>query len=228
MINIFNKNTELSVFTITTSFGQSCRLENFKYFYRGIEYDEFWKIGYKKRSKDNPIKWSINDGVGFNLDESNPFYIIQWVYKNIPMSMRIEGRSCKFFIDKKSHLLFVYCKKVVVFNHNNGKTFVIESDSEIHNNYFLNLDGSLNHQLKSPKYIYNRSSVPSDTFLPRNKLEEMTAFTKAPVEGIGDVRFDEQRNSLSVYLNFHYDWFQERLYNAETQEWGEIVSAGRY
>lgn len=31
----------------------------------------------------------------------------------------------------------------------------------------INPDGSIYHKMEHPKYIYNRNSIPSDTFLPK-------------------------------------------------------------
>lgn len=165
-------------------------------------------------------------GEYFRYDTDNPFYVLQWNFNEIDISL-ITGYTSDIIVIPVSSLIVIQSFDIKI-NRDGKIQHILRKDKQRWVTVVINPDGTINHQIKPPKYIYHHNTAPSDTFLPKNKLEEMTAFNKLPVEGIGSICFDKQRNSLSIHLNFHYDWYQERLYNAETQEWGEIISTGRY
>lgn len=162
-----------------------------------------------------------------HYDVDNPFYILEWSFENKDIVILLTGISNRQIIDPTSNLLVVLTKNMTIVRDN--KAIHICLNREEHwGGYVINSDGSINHQIKVPKYIYTHNSSLSETYLPKNKFEEMMVKNKYPVEGLGYIHFDEKRDSLVIGLDFAREWYQERLYNTETQEWGEIVRVARY
>ncbi|UZA04739.1 hypothetical protein LP092_15325 (plasmid) [Moraxella bovis] len=163
----------------------------------------------------------------FDYDVDNPFCILEWEYNSNDIVVVVIGHIEDIIIIPISNLIIIQGRDITIIKDGRGH-HITRDDGKRWVIPVINPDGSIHHKIKHPKYIYNRSSVPSDTFLPKNKLQELLAVNKVSVENFGYISFDKNKNSLIIGLDFHYDWYQERLYNTETQEWGEIVSAGRY
>lgn len=190
------------------------------------------EVGYFKDSDffRNDKLHTRSSRLGYNLgyDSKNPFYAISWTYNDNKIFVFLLGPNSDFLYDSSKKIFIASAFDVIVFKDDEVKKLSTNKEN-FWAPYVINPDGSINHQIKPPKYIYNRSDIPSDTFLPKNKLEELMAANKSLVEGIDDVDFDKESNNLIIRLSyFGWEWYQERLYNAETQEWGEIVSSGRY
>lgn len=201
-------------FVIISSSAEICIYKNNQYFYKNKAYDMIWHA-------------EID---GFVLDKSNPFYMVKWRYQDMLICIRLNDVSPSFFFDKKSQMI-VCCADdgIIIFNDKKEENIKIFPKKQMGGGwYFLNLDGSINHQAVIPKYIFLKKDKFNNeyAYIPSNKFEELIS-KKIDIEMFGGFRFDLDNEIILGSLMYNYDWRQDRIYNPITREWGEIVGTSR-
>lgn len=195
-------------FEITSSKGQVCIYSDYLFLYKGGRYTSIREAEYKS-------------GFGYNID--NPYFIIEWMYNEELIKLTVKGLASDFKVDPKSNLIFARGDCIDI-SKSNKNIITSNSTDEWALNFFINEDGSINHQINPPKYVYDEDRIPWHTFLPYNKIEAEKA-NKISTEGIRKIEFSNERASLVGSYYYMNDSVQEREYDAINREWGAIVSA---
>lgn len=197
-------------FEITSSKGQVCTYKEYTYVYKENDYGSLWEAKYK---------------ADFSYDIDDPFYIVRWIYNKEIIELKIKGLGADFKIDPISKLLIIKgkCFEIKISNR-----IVSDFDSSINDLkcYFLKKDGSIDHKLILPEYVYYEKDIPWNTF-SHVSLSNKKNMKIIPVEEFFNIEFDKERNSLVGKYYYMNDSIQEREYDAITRQWGTIVSAYR-
>ncbi|WP_019674169.1 hypothetical protein [Psychrobacter lutiphocae] len=139
--------------------------------------------------------------------------------------MTVKGLASDFKVDPNSNLIYVRGNYIDIIKSRKN-IFTKNNLNEWPLSYFINVNGSINHQLNPPKYVYYKDRIPWHTFLPSNETEADNA-NKTPTEGISGIKYFNERNSLVGSYYYMGDSIQEREYDAIKKEWGAIVTAFR-
>ena len=164
-------------------------------------------------AKENLIRPNITPNVGDSLfefasDEEYKEYI-----NNAPQGLRWEflGKEIKFF--EKPISLFGLptpnLQRVVVVYPYDHQTYTSPNNAVIYNN-----DGSFYIQLKCPQLISDLAK--KSRLIPFGLYFERVAWSK---DSKGDI-------ITSISIGYNRDWWESRVLNPETGEFGELLSSG--
>ena len=195
-------------FEITSSKGQVCIYKDYTYIYEEKNYSSLWEAKYK---------------AGFSYDIDNPFYIVRWKYNQEAIELKIKGLGADFKIDPISKLLII---KGNFFEAKVSNKIISNFDFSINKLicYFLKENGSIDHKLILPEYVFYEKDIPWNTFLSVSSSNKKN-IKIISVEEFFNIGFDKERNSLVGSYYYMHDSVQEREYDAINREWGAIVSA---
>ena len=195
-------------FKVISSKGQECTYSDYLFLYKGGSYISIREAEYKS---------------GFGYDIEDPYFIVEWIHNEELISLTIRGLASDFKVDPKSNLIFARGDCIDI-SKSNKNLITKNSLDEWTLNFFINENGSINHQLNPPKYVYYEDKIPWHTFVPYNEIEAEKA-NKISTEGIRKIEFSNERASLVGSYYYMHDSVQEREYDAINREWGAIVSA---
>ena len=177
-------------FNIQDSMQRKFKYENYKFIFEEHVYTSLWQFAF-----ETGLYQKINNEYSFT---------IHWEFNNVEHKIIFPNGNAHFFVDPISHL--IVCKWFVLDNQLTNIT------------HFLNLDGSIHHQLKLPDVVY--CQLEDDLRIPYKPLvpsitEDMEKIGYFPVEDIpATMSFDEKLNSLVGQYYYLDDWVLYRKYDA--------------